>query len=141
MRKTLTANSDKSLLAAIREIQQAYEISKYINIKIDTGRQRTNQQRKAIEVFCAQLADVLNDSGMDMQAVFDVKEVSVPWSQERVKDVLFRPIMAALLGISSTVDLERADCSRVHNVLCKNLSEKLGITCPDWPRKENKDGA
>lgn len=138
MRKTLIANSDKTLLLALKEIQDAYETGKYISIKIDTGMQRTNQQRKAIEVFCRSLAEVLNDAGFDMQAVFTVKEVSVPWTQDTVKDVLFRPIMTALLGIESTVDLERQDCSRVHAVLCKNLSEKLGITCPGWPSKQGE---
>lgn len=138
MRKTIIANSDKSLLLAIKELQDSYESAKYVSVKIDTGRQRTSQQRKAIEVFCRNLAEVLNDSGMDMQAVFSVKEVSVPWSQDTVKDVLFRPIMKAMFDIDSTADLERADCSRVHAVLCKNLSEKLGVTCPEWPSKELK---
>jgi len=140
MRKTLIANSDKSLLEAIREIQEAYGKGDYLSIKIDTGRQRTDQQRKAIEVFCKMLADTLNDSGFDMQAVFKVKNVSVPWSQETVKDCLFRPIGVALFGKESTADLERGDCSRIHNILCKQLGESLGLVIPEWPSKERGIG-
>jgi len=139
MRKTITANSDKTLLAAICEIQEAYESAKYINIQIDTGRQRTVQQQKAIEVFCKMLADTLNDAGFDMQAVFDVKSVSVPWSQETVKDILFKPIAKALFSVDSTVNLERGDCGRVHEVLCRQLATSLGVTCPEWPSKETRD--
>ena len=139
MRKTITVNSDKAFFGAIREIQEAYESAKYINIQIDTGRQRTDQQRKAIEVFCNQLAEVLNDGGFDMQAVFQVKEVSVPWSQETVKDILFKPIAKALFSVNSTVNLERGDCGRVHEVLCRQLASSLGVTCPDWPSKDSRD--
>lgn len=136
MRKTIIANSDKKLLEAIREIQEAYGKGDYISIKIDTGRQRTDQQRKAIEVFCRNLAEVLNDSGFDMQAVFKVKEVSVPWSQPTVKDCLFKPLVVALFDKTSTAELERQDCSRVYNVLSRNLAQNLGITVPEWPSKE-----
>jgi len=139
MRKTITVNSDKAFFGAIREIQEAYESAKYINIQIDTGRQRTDQQRKAIEVFCKMLADTLNDAGFDMQAVFDVKNVSVPWSQETVKDILFKPIAKALFSVNSTVNLERGDCGRVHEVLCRQLATSLGVTCPEWPSKETRD--
>ena len=138
MRKTITANSDKTLLAAWREIQEAYESAKYLNIQIDTGRQRTDQQRKAIEVFCKMLADTLNEAGFDMQAVFAVKQVSVPWSQETAKDALFKPIAKALFSVNSTVNLERGDCWRVHEVLCRQLATSLGVTCPDWPSKERE---
>ena len=136
MRKTITANSDKTLLAAIREIQEAYESAKYINIQIDTGRQRTNQQRKAIEVFCNQLSEVLNDGGFDMQAVFAVKEISVPWNQDTVKEILFKGVAFPMFGVKSTVNLKRPDCGRVHEVLCRQLATSLGVTCPDWPRKD-----
>jgi len=139
MRKTITANSDKTLLAALREMQEAYESANYINIHIDTGRQRTDQQRKAIEVFCKMLADTLNDAGFDMQAVFAVKELPVPWSQETVKDILFKPIAKALFSVNSTVNLERGDCGRVHEVLCRQLATSLGVTCPEWPSKDSRD--
>ena len=138
MRKTIIANSERTYAALLRELREAYDSAKYITVRIDTGQQRTDQQRKAIEVFCRELADVLNSHGLDMQAVFNVKEVSVPWSQESAKEVLFKPIMTAMFQVESTTELERGQCGKVHAILCKNLSEKLGITCPEWPSKERE---
>lgn len=95
--------------------------------------QRTDQQRKALEVACRELAKTLNAAGLDMKAVLAVKEVEVPWSQETVKEVLFKPILKAMTGKESTTEANTTDYDAVYHVLIRHLGEKLGVTAPPWP--------
>lgn len=136
MRKTIIANSEKSYAQLLREMRQAFDSAKYISVKIDTGRQRTNQEQKAIEVFCRELADMLNGHGLDIQGVLKEKQVSVPWSQETVKECIYKPIVLAMTGKESTVDLERGQCSRVRDILNRHFVELFGLECPEWPSKD-----
>ncbi len=97
--------------------------------------QRTAQQRKALEVWCKQLAKTLDDADLDVQHVMEQKDVAIPWSQELVKELLFRPIFTAMTGEKSTADAETTDYDRVYHVLTRHLGEKLGVTVPIWPNR------
>ena len=98
----------------------------------EAERKRTDQQRKAIEVFCRKLADTLNDSGQDQRKVLAaMKEgVEIPWGQESIKDTIWRRIQIALLDKESTADLEPAEVSRVYDVVNRFTSERFGISVP-----------
>lgn len=93
---------------------------------------RTDQQRKAIEVYCRELAAALNDAGLDQRAVMaKMKEgVEIPWSQRSCKDVLWRELQKAMLEKESTTNLTRAEVSRVYEVLNKWVGETLGVHVP-----------
>lgn len=88
---------------------------------------RTDQQRKGIEVYCKLLADAFNDGGYDMKAVLTHKAIDVPWKQDRIKDILWRSIQIALLNKESTTELDPNEVSQVYEVLDRWTSEKLGI--------------
>ena len=94
---------------------------------------RTEQQRKSIELFCKLLAGRLNDAGMYMVKTLKVlrkkPEVDVQWTQEEVKDRLWRPVQRALYEKESTTDLNIQEVSQVYEILNKNLSEKIGVGC------------
>ena len=90
--------------------------------------QRTGQQQKAIEVFCNALAETLNDHGFEMKAVMAVKTADVPWNQERVKDLLWRPIQEAMFNETSTTKLETDQVSKVHEVLNRHIAQNFGIS-------------
>ena len=91
--------------------------------------QRTPQQQKAIEVFCRELAKALNSEGLDQRKVFEkMKEgVDIPWSQESVKETLWRKVQVAMLEKESTADLETDEVSQVYKVLDRWTSQTLGI--------------
>ena len=91
---------------------------------------RTEQQNKALHKGCEMLAEALNDAGYEMKAVLAEKDVDVPWTKESIKEVLFRPIMQAMLAKHSTTELDRLEVSQVWDVLNRHLGEKFGITVP-----------
>ena len=103
-----------------------------------TDNQRTDQQRKALELWCKLLAADLNKAGLDQRKVLK-PGVEIPWGQESVKDQLFRPIFTAMTGKESTADAETSEYNQVYEVLSRHLSSKLGVTPPPWPTKERED--
>ena len=91
---------------------------------------RTEQQNKALHKGCEMLAEALNDAGYEMKAVLAQKDVDVPWTKESIKEVLYRPIMQAMLQKHSTTEMDSAEVSRVWLVLNRHLGEKFGVTVP-----------
>ncbi len=90
-------------------------------------KQRTGQQRKAIEVFCRELGEALNDGGLDLKKFFAVKTVSLPWSQERVKDLIWRPIQQAMYGKKSTTQLEKMEVSEIYEIINRHMADNFGL--------------
>ena len=106
-------------------------------------KQRTDQQRKAIEVYCRNLADKFNEGGIDKQAVFERKSIPVPWTQEAVKEDLFKAVMNAICWNEdgtpkeSTTELTTIEVSEVYKHLDKWTGEEWGIHVP-WPDRFNR---
>ena len=88
----------------------------------------TRSQQNSLHLGFQLLAEALNDAGLDMQKVFEVKTVSVPWTKESVKEVLFRPIMSAMTQKGSTTEMEIAEVNEVWMVLNRHLGEHFGVT-------------
>lgn len=91
---------------------------------------RTDQQRKAIEVYCRMLSQCLNIAGYDQRKVFDLMKdgVEIPWSKETAKDNLWKPVQDAMFKKKSTTELEPEEVNKVYEVLNRWTGEKLGIT-------------
>ncbi len=96
---------------------------------------RTDQQRKAIEVYCRELAEALNDAGYEMKAVMEVKDVDIPWTQKSVKEVLWRPIQIAMKDKVSTTEIEKLDVSDIYRVLDRHISSNFGVHI-EFPNQE-----
>ena len=92
---------------------------------------RTNKQNASLHVFCRHLAEALNDAGLDMKKTLK-PEIDIPWTEENVKNHLWRPIQEAMEGKESTTELSTVEISEVYLVLNRHLSEKFGITVA-WP--------
>ena len=103
-----------------------------------TDKQRTDQQRKALELWCKLLAGELNKAGLDQRKVLK-PSIEIPWSQESVKEQLFKPILEAMTGHESSADAETGDYNKVYETLCRHLSDKLGVTPPAWPSHTRED--
>lgn len=101
----------------------------------ESYKKRTIQQNRAAHKWMQQVADVLNDAGIGHKAVYQVRELDVPWCMETVKAELFRPICNALTAGESTADASTVDYSRVRDVLTKHLGEHFGVVLPPWPTR------
>lgn len=95
-------------------------------------RVRTDQQRKAIEVFSRIAAKALNDAGLDKREVFaKMKEgAEIPWDQEGFKNDIWRQFQIAMLNKESTTELEPKEVSAVYEVINRFLGERFGLHVP-----------
>lgn len=137
--ETITINSLPALAKALTMLDEEWHKDHFLEIKIvRRAKQRTDQQRKAIEVYCRELATALNDAGLDQRAVLSqMREgVEIPWSQDTVKDTLWRRIQVAILGKESTTKLGSDEVSRVYDVLNRWTGQTFGVSVPFPEKKE-----
>lgn len=137
MSETLTINSELRLAEAKRELDRIWQANKYVEVEIRRkAKQRTLTQNKAMHLFFGWLADTLNDAGYDMRRTLS-QDVDVPWSAATVKEHLWRPIQEALTHKRSTTEITTVEPTEIHAVLSRHLGERLGIQCPEWPKKRD----
>lgn len=131
-------NCDIELERYIRDLRKDYAEHRYLMAHHETGKQRTKRQNKALHVFCQLLADLLNESGLDQRKVLK-PAIEIPWDLKAVKEKLWKPIQEAVIHKESTTDANRIEYTSVYNILAHHMATKLGVTIPDWPRKQDKD--
>ena len=90
---------------------------------------RTESQNKALHVYFTQLAETLNDAGLDMRKTLK-PEINIPWTGTSIKEFLWRPVMTAQLGKESTKELSTKDIDTIFDTINRHLSEKFGVTVP-----------
>lgn len=139
MSEKIIIDSILKLSQAISFIDEQWRKDHFLEIKIvRRAKQRTDQQRKAIEVYCRELATALNDAGLDQRAVLaQMREgVEIPWQQETVKDTLWRRIQVAILGKESTTKLNADEVSRVYDTLNRWTGSTFGVSVQFPEKKE-----
>ncbi len=91
-------------------------------------KQRTLTQNRAFHLYFTQLAEELNDAGLDMRKVLK-PEVEIPWTPENIKNHLWRPIQHAYLNKKSTTELTSQEIDKVYDVFNRHVA-KFGIHIP-----------
>lgn len=99
-------------------------------------KQRTPTQNNCIHEFCQNLADALNDAGLDMRAVMK-PEAEIPWTMTSAKEHLWRSIQKAMFQKESTTELTTKECSEVYETLNRHIAQKFGVSVP-WPDRFSK---
>ena len=94
----------------------------------------TSKQFNALHVFCERVADQLNEAGLDQRIVLK-PSVAIDWSKDSVKQYLFKPLLEAMTGKTSTTDQDTVEPSKVADTMARHLGEKFGITLPEWPKR------
>ena len=126
-------NSRQSLETFKASLDAQFEKHKFLRLTVKTGKQRTLTQNKALHLFCTQLAEAMNEAGLDFR-VFIRDGYPVPFTAELVKDHIWRPIQKAITGKESTTKPERHEYGLIYDSLNVKLVEH-GIYVP-WPCKE-----
>ena len=93
---------------------------------------RSMRQNNAMHLWFRQLAQELNDAGHTMPHPFD-NEFELSFTELRVKEILFRPIIEAMYGKSSTSKLTAKELGNAAEELIRYLSEHKGVYVP-WPQ-------
>jgi len=86
----------------------------------------------AMHLWCERVAIELNSAGLDQKAVLK-PEVDIPWSKDSVKEQLWKPVLLALTGKTSTKDQTSEEVTQVLNTINRHLGQKFGVTLPEWP--------
>jgi len=110
-------------------------------VEVEIGEQEnavTKRQGRALHVWLKLLADELNGSGYDMKKVLK-GEVDIPWTKESCKLYLYKPILEAMTGKTSTKQMNTVEPSEVCKIIGRRLAEKFGITVPPWPSYHNHE--
>lgn len=87
---------------------------------------RTNKQNNALHQLFTNLADQLNENGLDMKKTLK-PEIDIPWSQDTVKEFIWRPVMQAQLGKTSTTDLTTKEIDKVFLTLSRHFGDRFGL--------------
>lgn len=99
---------------------------KFISIEI-ASKKRTTAQNRSLHLLFTQLADDLNSAGKDLQTTLK-KDVSVPWTPELTKSLLWKPIMKAVTGKESTAQMTTVELQKCFDILSKHLGETLAMS-------------
>ena len=90
--------------------------------------QRTDQQRKSIEVYCREVAKALNDAGYEYRELIEIlnsKGIETPFTQENIKDDYFKRIEYALFKKTSTTELTTGEVNEIFEVMTKSLANNF----------------
>ena len=97
---------------------------------------RTEQQQRAIEVYCRTVSEALASKNLDMVRVLSKKEIEIPWTQYSVKEYIFKEIEFAMFGKVSTTQLNKShEISDIYDVMNRWLVNEFEISVP-FPSKE-----
>ncbi len=97
------------------------------------SKKRTTQQNKAYWLFCSQLAEILNLSGLEMKKVLK-PEIEIPWTRQSIHDFLWVPIQKAMYKKESTTELDKhGEIDKIHEVLMRHLGQKFGVEYLPFP--------
>ena len=108
-----------------------------VTVNYKVGRTRSTFQQAALEVWCRNTATFFNEMDIPRAVkspIFKKGEMEAPWSQESVKNEIWRPIQKALTDHESTTKPTPQEFVQVYDYIVKAFSEKA-ISLPGWPVK------
>lgn len=128
----LQKQSDNILLCLDTETLRALPTPLVVTVKEKT---LTHAQRGALHVWCDQVATVLNDNNLFYTWIYPITgvEIEVEWDKMKVKEHLYKPTQANLLGKLSTEDQSTVEPSVIVNAIHRAFAMHKGIYLPDWP--------
>lgn len=95
---------------------------------------RTSAQNRAAHRWFRQVACDLDLAGYEASETI---KVPISFTEEIVKEYMFKPIAGAMYGKTSTTQLSKEELSSVVEQLQRLFAEKFGITTP-FPSKEGE---
>ena len=133
MKRSIFISSTTQRDALADEIRQM-EIGEFgVMIKIQDGT-RTTKQNSAMHVYFTLLAKELSDCGKDMRTTLR-EDAEIPWDSELVKKFIWRPVMQAMTGKTSTTKLERKEVSEIYEVVHRHMAQNHSVMVP-FPSNE-----
>jgi len=93
--------------------------------------QRTDQQRKSIEVYCREIANELDKQGHTLQDVVKViKRAEIRTTQSNIKAIVWNGISDALLGKDSSTKLDTFEVDKVYEMMNAFIGREFHFHIP-----------
>ena len=92
------------------------------------------QLRKALHLYCEQLAKAMTDEGMTIQEVLS-KSVERQWTKDSVKELLIKDLLKRAYGKDSTEKATANEITAVYDSINKHTSTHWGVHVP-FPSEE-----
>jgi hypothetical protein len=87
---------------------------------------RTLQQNKSLHLYFQQIANLLNEHGVDMRALLEAfREEDTPITGNNIKDI-FKSILFRMHGKNTTTEMTTQELNEVFMVFNKNVSVLTG---------------
>jgi len=99
-------------------------------------RRRTQQQNKALHKYFRQLSEAFNEAGFSVMQVMR-HDAEIPWTEELVKELIWKTVQQAMLNTDSTTDLDRKQVSEVYEVVQRHLAQTTGVHV-EFPTEEGR---
>jgi len=138
--KILIEIEAETVAEGLKKVKEDLKIFNLIDVKPVIS-SRTLSQNNSLHLFFTELANELNDKGLDMRTLIR-KEVEVSWTTYTVKEYLWRPLQKVLTGKSSTTKLNKTE--EIY-LIYKNLNRILiertkgEINFPMFPKHYKKN--
>lgn len=130
-----TISTEAELNHIINELRGYFAMRGKVDIEFGIDeRPKTDKQRSALHVWCEQLAETLNDAGLDIRKTLR-QDVDVPWSKTSIKEHIWKPVLEALTDKKSTEDMTTVEPTEVYNVISRHLQQTFGVSVPPWPSR------
>jgi len=95
---------------------------------------RTNQQNKALHLWCKQIAYLLNKAGFYLET--SILRDSIEWDMQLVKEHLIKNTIKTIFSKTSTTQLTKKELNELIEVITAGLSARAKIEVPPFPNKE-----
>ena len=119
------------------------ELMKSLGLKVESiehkKSKRTITQNNSLWLMFTQLAEELNDKGIDMRTLIR-KEVPISWTAWNINHFLWKPLLKALTGKKSTTEMDSGlDISIVYDNLNRIIIERTKgeVSLPIWPCEQS----
>lgn len=129
----LKINSQTSLDDAHRFLDEYWSKHKHVTLTIEK-RQRTLTQNAAIHKYFSMLCEELNSEGLSVRATL-IEGFELPWTDELVKEMLWKPVQKAIFKTISTTKLKTNEVSTVYDHINRKMIE-MDVFVP-FPQKED----
>ena len=99
-------------------------------------KQRTLQQNKCLHQWCEEMAESLNDAGLEKKVVLEhLMKIGmmVPWTKTTVKEEIWKVVQAAMFLKGSTTQLNTVEPDKILRVIQRHFAEEHGLISPPWP--------
>lgn len=93
---------------------------------------RTSAQNRALHLWCAQIAQVLNENNMYMTGVFGNE---IEWTMELCKTQIIKATIKKVFDVDSTTKLKRKEIDNMVDFITLAFGKK-GVEIPKFPSRE-----